>query len=209
MNLANKLTLSRVAIIPIFIFFLLYEKIGSDVSWIAGFRLVALLLFLFACITDIVDGLIARKYNMATNFGQLFDPLADKLLISAAFISFVELRIYPAWIVILILSREFLITGLRSLGLMQGRVIHASRWGKHKTFWQVITVLAALIYLCARDVLTLDGRWTIIKIFDLSLDFLSKILLIILIYVCAFFTVLSGVIYLVKNADLIIREERR
>lgn len=207
MNLANKLTLSRIIIIPFFVFFLLYEEIGTDLRLIAGFRISALCLFILAGITDVIDGIIARKYNLVTNLGRLFDPLADKLLITAAFISFVELEIFPAWIVILILSREFLITGLRSLGTMQGRVIHASRWGKHKTFWQILTVLVALIYLCIRDLLTLQGIWISLTIFNLSLDLICRNLLKVLIYVCAFFTILSGFIYLIKNKDLLVESK--
>ncbi|MCD6386663.1 CDP-diacylglycerol--glycerol-3-phosphate 3-phosphatidyltransferase [Candidatus Sumerlaeota bacterium] len=209
MNLANKLTLSRIAIIPFFIFFLLYEELGTDLRWVAGFRITALCLFILAGITDAIDGIVARKYNLVTNVGRLFDPLADKLLISAAFISFVELNIFPAWIVILILSREFLITGLRSLGTMEGRVIYASRWGKHKTFWQILTVLVALIYLCGRDLLTLQGTWATLTILNLSLDLICKNLLRILIYLCAFFTILSGLIYLVKNKDLLVEAKRQ
>lgn len=207
MNLANKLTLSRVLIIPFFIFFLLYQKLSTDLGLIAVFRSIALILFILAGITDIIDGVIARRYNMETNLGKLFDPLADKLLVSAAFISLVELGIFPAWIVILILSREFLITGLRSIGMKQGRVIYASRWGKHKTFWQVFTILMALTFLCLRDWLTLRGSWSTIEWLNLPLDLWWQILLRLLVYVCAFFTILSGVIYFVNNIDLITAEE--
>ncbi len=206
MNLANKLTLSRVIIIPFFIFFLLYEQVGSDLTLIASFRVMALLSFVYATITDIIDGIIARKYNMITNFGRLFDPLADKLLVSAAFISFVEMNIYPAWIVIVILSREFLITGLRTLGIMQGRVIHASGWGKHKTFWQIVTVMATLIFLCSRDILSIHELWAILTLNDVPIELICKTFLKLLIYICMFFTILSGFIYFLKNRDIMVME---
>jgi CDP-diacylglycerol--glycerol-3-phosphate 3-phosphatidyltransferase len=176
---------------------------SSNAVLVAGSKVVALLLFIYAGITDLIDGIIARKYNLVTNFGRLFDPLADKLINTAAFICFVELGIFSAWIVILILSREFLITGLRSLGSIQGRIIHASKWGKHKTLWQIITILAALTYLVLRDFFSISGQWANLNFMGVSVDLFCRSIVVLLMYICAIFTLLSGFIYFSVNADLI------
>src|SRR5687768_1147986 len=143
MNLSNKLTLSRVLVIPFFVVCVLAGNFVTDPSIVAFSRWLAMILFVGAAITDYYDGMLARKLNIETNFGRLFDPLADKLLTMSAFVAFVELRVppdrpvLPAWAIILILGREYLVTGLRSIALSQGRLIHADTWGKHKTVWQL------------------------------------------------------------------------
>ena len=201
MNLPNKLTLSRILIVPCLIFCLLSEKISSDPQWLLINHWLALILFVFASITDAVDGHIARKYNLTSNFGRLMDPLADKLLIVSTFVAFVELRMFPAWLVITILCREFIVTGLRTLGATQHRVIHADWWGKHKTISQMITLITALVYLAVSDTL---------KILEIDLSIggdgihvHGDRLIFILTYTCLFFTLVSGIIYLVKNRDLL------
>lgn len=203
MNIANRLTLSRIAIIPFFMFALLFEHLSANLSLVTIGRYAALLLFIVASITDYIDGLVARRLNIESRLGRLLDPLADKLLITAAFVSFVDLDIFPAWIVIIILCREFIVTGLRSLGSVQGRIIHANRWGKHKTLSQVLTVIATLLFLCGRDTLMLSGHWDRIIVKGWGLDWWLDIGLKILLYICAFFTVFSGTIYLLKNRDLL------
>lgn len=203
MNIANKLTLSRIIIIPFFMFALLFERLNANLTLIMISRYAALLLFIVASVTDYVDGLVARRLNLESPLGRLLDPLADKLLITAAFVSFVDLQIFPAWIVIVILCREFIVTGLRSLGSAQGRIIHADRWGKHKTLSQVLTVVATLLFLCARDTLRLSGYWDRIIVKGWGLDWWLDIGLKTLLYICAFFTVFSGTIYLVRNRDLL------
>jgi CDP-diacylglycerol--glycerol-3-phosphate 3-phosphatidyltransferase len=207
MNIANKLTISRVVMIPFFLFFLLYEDLGSNLLVIAIFRGLALLTFLAAAVTDHIDGVIARRRGLITNFGRLMDPLADKLIIAAAFIAFVDLRIFPSWLIIVILSREFIITGLRGLGMNQHRVIHADRWGKHKTITQFLTVVATLLFLFAKDVLTLTGQWDSIIVKGWGLDWWLRVALKILLYVCAALTVFSGALYFSKNWDLISDKE--
>jgi CDP-diacylglycerol--glycerol-3-phosphate 3-phosphatidyltransferase len=133
-NLPNKLTVLRIFMIPFFVFFLM-AKGGTDI----GMRFVSLLIFIAAGLTDMLDGKIARKYNMITNFGKFMDPLADKMLVSSALICFVQLLILPAWVVILIIAREFIISGFRLVASDQGKVIAASMWGKSKTVSQMIT----------------------------------------------------------------------
>lgn len=135
MNLPNKLTLFRVILIPFFLFFLLTEYGGAYSRWIA------LGIFAVASLTDLLDGKIARKYHLVTNFGKFMDPLADKLLVCSAMIAFVELGQMPSWVVIVIISREFAISGFRLVAADNNVVIAASWWGKFKTVSQMVMVI--------------------------------------------------------------------
>ena len=128
MNLPNKLTVLRVLMIPFFVFFMLTDFLGY-----AG-RIIALVLFVAASFTDFLDGFIARKYHLVTNFGKFMDPLADKLLVCSALICFVENGELAAWIVIIIIAREFIISGFRLVASDNGVVIAANYWGKFKRF---------------------------------------------------------------------------
>ena len=135
MNLPNKLTTLRVIMIPFFVFFLLWQN-GENRT----FRMIALALFIIASLTDLLDGKIARKYNLVTNFGKFMDPLADKLLVCSALICLIELNALPAWMVIVIISREFIISGFRLIASDNGVVIAASYWGKFKTTFQMVSL---------------------------------------------------------------------
>ncbi len=135
MNLPNKLTLFRVILIPFFLFFLLTGYGGEYSRWIA------LGIFAVASLTDLLDGKIARKYHLITNFGKFMDPLADKLLVCSAMIAFVELGQMPSWVVIVIISREFAISGFRLVAADNDVVIAASWWGKIKTVFQMVMVI--------------------------------------------------------------------
>ena len=137
MNLPNKLTVCRVILIPFFVFFLLFDPASVSFKWIA------LGIFVIASLTDMLDGKIARKYNLITDFGKFMDPLADKLLVCSAMIGLIELGRIPSWIVIVIIAREFVISGFRLIASDNGRVIAASYWGKFKTTFQI-----CIIYLC-------------------------------------------------------------
>ncbi len=132
MNLPNKLTILRVLLIPVFLVFILTDIGGTMGKWIA------LTIFIVASLTDLLDGYIARKYNLVTNFGKFMDPLADKLLVCSAMICFVELGRLPAWMVVVIISREFIISGFRLVASDNGVVIAASYWGKFKTTFQML-----------------------------------------------------------------------
>lgn len=136
LNFPNKLTLSRILAVPVLMLCLLLETVWSDYA--------ALLIFIAAALTDYWDGKLARQRQLETNFGRVMDPLADKLLMATVFISFVQLGYAPAWMVILIIGREFAITGLRVLAAAQGRVIAASASGKHKTVSQIVAVILIL-----------------------------------------------------------------
>ena len=136
MNLPNKLTLLRVIMIPFFVVCLLWDS-GQNQT----LRYVAAVIFIAASLTDMLDGKIARKYNLVTNFGKFMDPLADKLLVCSALICLIELGQLPAWMVIIIISREFIISGFRLIASDNGVVIAASYWGKFKTTFQMIAVI--------------------------------------------------------------------
>ncbi len=133
MNLPNKLTLARLVLTGLFV-------ICFYLPWANKYS-IAVILFGIASFTDYLDGSIARARNLVTNFGKLFDPLADKILIAAAFITLTEQHIIPSWITIAILAREFFVTGIRQIAAGQGAVLAAEKLGKHKMVWQIITVL--------------------------------------------------------------------
>lgn len=203
MNLSNKLTLSRVFVIPFFVALVLAGNVLSDTVVVAACRWTALILFVGAAITDYYDGMLARKLNMVTNFGRLFDPLADKLLTMAAFVAFVELQVppgrpvLPAWAIILILGREYLVTGLRSIALSQGRLIHADTWGKHKTVWQLSGIIAILLALSIRDTVAASGGN--VSNVDQWLPYGFSFVLAAIVAL----TTASGVAFLIKNWDVI------
>ena len=140
MNLPNKITIFRVCMIPVFLVFIL-------VPGIAYGNYIATAVFAIACASDALDGHIARKHNLVTNFGKFMDPLADKLLVCSALICFVALSYMPAWIVIVIIAREFIISGFRLIASDNGVVIAASYWGKFKTIAQMITCILLIVQL--------------------------------------------------------------
>lgn len=203
MNLANKLTLSRVVVIPFFLVALLPGSFGLPESLHPGLRLLALILFVAASITDYYDGMLARRHGWITNFGKLLDPLADKLIVMAAFVGMVELEIFPSWMVILILCREFLITGLRTLAVSQGKILAADRWGKNKTISQMTTIITALVFLTARDFLTLSGHWEPVVVEQWGLAVIFTVVLKFMMFVCVVLTGFSGALYFRRNWDLI------
>ncbi|MEP7013913.1 MAG: CDP-diacylglycerol--glycerol-3-phosphate 3-phosphatidyltransferase [Verrucomicrobiota bacterium] len=143
MNWANRLTLSRLVLTIFFV-------AALNSSWPYA-RTTALVLFLIAGITDFVDGEIARRYGDVTNFGKLMDPLVDKIMIAAAFISLVPLKAIPAWAATTVVARDFLITGLRLMASSKGRVLPAESLGKQKTSWQVVTVIFFLALLSVSE----------------------------------------------------------
>jgi len=188
MNLPNRLTITR--------FFLTLGFVASiSVQWSYG-NTVALVLFVVGSITDYADGYIARRDGLVTNFGKLMDPLVDKIMITGAFICLVPPPCIPAWAVVIIISREFLITGLRLLAASQGIVLPAEALGKHKTGWQIATVIFFLTILAARE---FNGV-------GLSSAFLDKVQFGLgspLIGIALGLTLYSGIGYLWKNRQLL------
>ena len=149
MNLPNKLTVLRICMIPFFVAALLYEGGASQ-----NMRILADVLFIAASLTDLLDGKIARKYNLVTNFGKFMDPLADNLLVCSALICLIELGQLPAWVVIIIISREFIISGFRLVAADNGIVIAASYWGKFKTVFQMTAVILLIFNIPSLALLT-------------------------------------------------------
>jgi len=187
-NLANRITLARIFLVPIIMFFLLaridFEPIAFENFSITYNQIVAALIFIIAASTDGLDGYIARKNKLVTNLGKLLDPLADKLLVAAVLISLVEMDKLDAWIAIVIISREFAVTGLRQVALLEGKVLAASRWGKWKTGVQITMIIALLLN---------NFPFALVSIpFD-----------IVMTWVAAVITVYSGIDYFVKNKNLI------
>lgn len=169
MNLPNKLTMFRVILIPFFVFFMLTDYAGAASNWIA------LGIFIVASLTDLLDGKIARKYNLVTNFGKFMDPLADKLLVCSALICLVELCRIPSWIVIMIIAREFVISGFRLIASDNGVVIAASYWGKFKTTFQMIMVCLMIADLSQLSIVTEVVMWVALALTVISLvDYLWK-----------------------------------
>ena len=176
MNLPNKLTCFRVVLIPFFVFFMMapfFEGYGNY---------IALVIFIVASLTDLLDGKIARKYHLVTNFGKFMDPLADKLLVCSAMICLIQTGQLAAWIVIIIISREFIISGFRLVAADNGVVIAASYWGKFKTTFQMLMVIALI--------LNLPYTW-------------FQALGTVLIYVSLALTIISLIDYIVKNKDVL------
>ena len=173
MNIANQLTLLRVVMIPVFIWLLL-----------AGYMIPALVVFAVASFTDFLDGFLARKLHLITNFGKFMDPLADKLLVTSALVCFVSLGSLNPWVVIIILSREFLVTIFRAVAAAEGIVIAASWWGKIKTNVQMAMIIVLLL-----------GNWPFNAV-GFPMD-------VILIYAATALTIISGVDYIVKNKQVL------
>ena len=170
MNLPNKLTTLRVIMIPFFLFFMLTDVGGSAKKWIA------LALFVVASLTDFLDGKIARKYNLVTNFGKFMDPLADKLLVCSALICLQDLDRVPAWVVIVIIAREFIISGFRLVASDNGIVIAASYWGKFKTTFQMLMIIVMIMNLGgAFDMVGTVLMWIALALTIISLvDYIAK-----------------------------------
>ena len=175
-NIPNKLTMIRVILIPFFVFFLLTDVLGANGDYLA------LVIFIVASLTDMLDGKIARKYNLVTNFGKFMDPLADKLLVCSAMICLIQTGQLAAWIVVIIIAREFIISGFRLIASDNGVVIAASYWGKFKTTFQMLMV--------------------IVLILNVQMPFF-QILGKILTYAALILTVVSLIDYIVKNKDVL------
>lgn len=192
MNLPNKITVSRIFLIPLFLLVMLYPFSWGEMNLLGAempvTHFVGALIFIIASTTDWIDGHYARKYNLVTNLGKFLDPLADKLLVSAALIVLVELGMAASWIVILIISREFAVTGLRAILANEGEVVAANMLGKIKTWTQIIAISALLLHNI---------------IFELvSLPFATLAL-----WVATFFTIWSGWDYFSKNRHVFINSK--
>ncbi|MFC6038361.1 CDP-diacylglycerol--glycerol-3-phosphate 3-phosphatidyltransferase [Paenisporosarcina macmurdoensis] len=189
MNIPNQITVSRIIMIPIFVVFMLVDFGWGDVTFLGATipvgHLLGAIIFILAAVTDFIDGYYARKHNLVTNMGKFLDPLADKLLVSAALIILVELGFAPAWIVILIISREFAVTGLRLILADEGEVVAAKQLGKIKMWTQIVAVSALLLHNVFFEMF--------------SIPFAS-----IMLYVSLFFTIWSGWDYFYANRRILL-----
>ncbi len=196
MNTPNKLTLIRVVLAPVFLFVVLGERLPHRF-------LIAGIIFGLASITDALDGRIARKYNEITDFGKFLDPLADKMLVTAALIAFVELQCINTWIAMIIITREFLVTSLRLVAAGSGKVIAASNWGKAKTISQVIAILLILALKefeeLARPLFGLTLSDNALNVMDNTGRFVM--------WLAAILTVVSGIIYIWQHRDYIYQKK--
>ncbi|MNC26883.1 CDP-diacylglycerol--glycerol-3-phosphate 3-phosphatidyltransferase [compost metagenome] len=188
MNLANRITMARIFLVPLIMFFLLVKMPLPNLV-IGNFsitynQVIAALIFIIAASTDSLDGYIARKRKLVTNLGKLLDPLADKLLVTAVLVSLVEMDKVGAFIVIVIISREFAVTGLRQIALLEGIVLAASKWGKWKTATQITAIIALLLNNFPFHFLNFD------------FDYWAS-------WVAALITIYSGVDYFLKNKHVI------
>lgn len=177
MNLPNKLTALRVIMIPFFMFFLLNDKIKYS-------AMIALIIYVIASLTDLLDGYIARKYKLITDFGKFMDPLADKLLVISSLVCFVEVGLINSWIAMVIIARELVITGFRTLAVSKGITLAANFWGKLKTVMQMITIITILVINA--------GLLTILQFIISPFLYLTVIL-----------TLLSGYIYIKQNESVL------
>lgn len=177
MNLPNKLTIIRVLFIPFFMFFIMADSIRYASS-------IALVIYVVASLTDMLDGYIARKYKLITDFGKFMDPLADKLLVTASLICFVELGFISSWIAMIIIARELIITGFRTLAASKGITLAANNWGKLKTIFQMITIILVLFL-------------------NAGLPFDLWIVTTVLWTITIILTLLSGTIYIWENKSVL------
>ena len=187
MNLPNFLTIIRMALVPVFIVFFYLGQGGAHI-----YSILAFAVFIIASVTDMLDGYIARKYDLATNFGKLMDPLADKVLTTAAFIVFVDIHIIPAWVVIVIIAREFVITGLRAVAASEGVVIAAGLSGKLKTIFQMVCICFILLDSAIGNTPATHSIWVVVSFAG-----------VVCLWIAVILTVVSGVEYLWKGRKLL------
>ena len=197
-------TLSRILVAPLFLFFIFRDELWA--KWTAG------LLFAWGAISDYLDGYLARKNNLRTDFGALMDPLADKILLLTVFVSFVQLDLVPAWMVVIIAAREFLITGLRQVAQSQNVIMAASRAGKHKTVSQIVAISVILAIVCAQaTVEAYQGKWDLFVVRQGTLgQWLDNFIQYgpyWLMFYATVMSIVSGVDYFFKNKHVLSGEK--
>lgn len=197
MTLPNKLTLIRIVMIPIFVIIFYISPLAEfdlnlGITSIPLSFLIGTIVFAIAAFTDFLDGNLARKYNLVTTFGKFLDPLADKLLVTSALLICVEFGLIPSWVAIIIISREFMVTGIRLLAMGEGKVIAASKMGKAKTISQIFMIIFLLLFPIERA-----------GMFSYTNDVALAIILDVLVLIATLLTVVSGIDYFAKNKEII------
>lgn len=201
MNIANRLTLLRIALAFVFIFFLSYNPntiwgkiIRIDTFWA---KIISLVVFILAALSDFLDGRIAHKKNMVTDFGKLMDPIADKILVLAAFTAFVQMQLIEAWMFLVIILRELLITSLRLFALNKGKVLSAAKAGKHKTVSQIAVILLVMGFIVSKEVMRTFFTW------NPAWESMFRQGIYILMLLTVGLTLYSGLSYLWDNRNII------
>ena len=189
MNLPNKLTISRILLTVVFMVFLF----GHGVAY----KILALVIFAIAAFTDFLDGYIAKKYRLITDFGKFMDPIADKILVLAAFLAFVEMGLVPAWMVIIIIFREFIITGIRLIALRKNRLIESILAGKHKTASQIFAIFVILIFIVLREIGYSLEFWTP------KSEYYFEIGIFCLMFITVLLTLISGASFFIRNKGIL------
>lgn len=187
--LPNELTILRIVLTVIFMVFVFFPGINA--------RIFAFCLFGLASLTDIYDGKIARKYNIVSDFGKLMDPIADKILVLGAFLVFIQMRLIPAWMVIVIILRESFITGFRLIALRKGKVLAAEDAGKHKTVSQMVTIFIILLFLIFKEVLSERSMW------GEKIELYSGVSIMVLMSITLLLTLISGLSFVMRNKHLV------
>ncbi|MDD4908661.1 MAG: CDP-diacylglycerol--glycerol-3-phosphate 3-phosphatidyltransferase [Candidatus Omnitrophica bacterium] len=189
MNLANRITMLRIVLTFVFMFFLFCEGLTAKV--------LSLFIFILAALSDFYDGWLAHKNNMVTDFGKLMDPIADKILVLSAFAAFVQMQLLDAWMFVIIIAREIMITSLRLFALNKGKVLAAAKAGKQKTLSQMAVIFCILIFIVLKEIMlrfyTWNPSWE--KIFRLGIYFLMLITVVLTLY--------SGISYVWQNRKVI------
>ncbi len=196
MNIANRLTILRIILTFVFLFFLLFPFKGDWAFWA---KVASLIIFTFAALSDFFDGMIAHTKNMVTDFGKLMDPIADKILVLAAFTAFVQMQLIDAWMCVIIVSREISITSLRLLALNKGRVLSAAKAGKHKTVSQMVAIFFILGFIVFKEVMKAFFTWN-----PAWEQFFRNSIYILMLFTVGL-TLYSGLYYLWENRKVIAR----
>ena len=194
MNLPNKITLGRIGLVFVFMAFLFIHGLPA--------KIVALVIFIIAVISDYLDGYIAKKNNIVTDFGKIMDPVADKVLTLSAFLAFVEMKLVPAWMVVIIIFREMLITSIRIIALRNKEVLSAGMGGKHKTVSQMVSIIVILIFIVIKEAgVRTFGFW------NADFEYWYRQLIFFLMIITVALTIISGVSYLIGNKKYLFNDK--
>jgi len=189
MTLANKITISRIVLIFAFMFFVFSKGFAA--------KTIALIVFLIASASDALDGYVARHFKQITTFGKILDPIADKLLVIAAFGAFVEMKLVPAWALVVVIFRELVITGVRLQAINQGKIISAALEGKHKTVSQIVCVVVVLVGLIVKEIgISKYNFW------NNSSEIIFRNIIFTFVVITVIFTLTSGVSFFTKNRKI-------
>jgi len=195
-NLPNKITLTRIFLVFVFMAFLFLNGLPA--------KIMALVIFIIAALTDYLDGFIAKRYNIVTDFGKIMDPLADKIMTLAAFLAFVEMKLIPAWMVVIIITRELIITSIRIVAFRNNEVLPAGRVGKHKTVSQMASIILILVFIVIKEAgVGVCGFW------NASFEYWYRQVIFIMMCITVLLTLISGISYLAGNKKYLLNSTNK